>query len=225
MDNKTITGMKLVQYPNLVIAHKCGWNIDALACGAEVSREVMIGVLNGDDDLTLSEKVHLANYIEIDYRVLFAPRISYIDTRKPKWALFIQEMDKMYADVLNALGGREKPWRLRNYEEIKSIMSKTQFIWYVHLLYAKRELKLAYHDVCYKPKVRSKPTRCKGSTANNIDRWNEEARKHNTKVYTRRFNKEPKDYEEVKAWINSMVKENDAKDSGYTVLPYLGEVQ
>ncbi len=224
MDNKTIAGMKLVQYPNLVIAHKCGWNIGALACGAEVSREVMIDVLNSDDDLTFSEKVHLANYIEIDYRVLFAPRISYIDTRKPKWASFIQEMDKMYADVLNALGGREKPWGLRNYEEIKSIMSKTQFIWYVHLLYAKRELKMAYHDYCYKPNIRSRPIKRKSTTVENIERWSKEARKHNTAAYTRHFNRKPKDYEEVKAWLNSMITD-DSRDSGYVTLPYLGECQ
>ena len=225
MDNNMIAGMKLVQYPNLVIAHKCGWNIGALACGAEVSKEVMIDVLNSDDDLTFSEKVRLANYIEIDYRVLFAPRISFIDTRKPKWVLFIQGMDQMYTDILNALGEREKPWRLRYYEDIKSVMSKTQLIWYVQLLYAKHELKMVYHDICYKPKVRSKPIRCKVSTAGNIDRWNEQARRHNTEVYTRRFNKQPKDYEEVKAWINSIVKErSDSKDCGYTILPYLGEV-
>lgn len=225
MDNKTIAGMKLVQYPNLVIAHKCGWNIGALACGAEVSREVMIDVLNSDDDLTLSEKVRLANYIEIDYRVLFAPRISFIDTSKPKWALFIQGMDQMYTDILNALGEREKPWRLRDYEDIKSVMSKMQLIWYVHLLYAKRELTMVHHDICYKPKVRSKSIRRKVSTADNINRWKEQARQHNTEVYTRHFSKKPKDYEEVKAWINSIIKESDTKDGGNTVLPYLGEVQ
>ncbi len=173
MDNNMIAGMKLVQYPNLVIAHKCGWNIDALACGAEVSKEVMIDVLNSDDDLTFSEKVRLANYIEIDYRVLFAPRISFIDTRKPKWKLFIQGMDQKYTDILNALGECEKPWRLRYYEDIKSVMSKTQLIWYVQLLYSKRELTMVHHDICYKPKVRSKPIQCKVSTVGNIDRWNE----------------------------------------------------
>ncbi len=156
MNNKMIVGINTAQYPNLVMVHKCGWGVDALACGAEVSREVMTDILNGNDDLALSEKIHLSNYIEIDYRVLFVPKLSYIDVRKPKWKLFISKMDVMYQNILKAIGDDEKPWCLHFYETIQSLMSFSPRILYVQLLYAKRELEIAYHDKCYKPRIRTR---------------------------------------------------------------------
>ena len=144
------------QYPNLLLAYQYGWNVDALACGANVSREVMIDVMNGRDDLTLSEKLHLSGYVQIDYRVLFAPKAEFIDTKKPKWILYMRKLDDMYNDIVNVTGDSDK-WETKPYKRLKSDFKYHFLITYMQVLRAKQYLEMAHHTYCYKPNIRTKP--------------------------------------------------------------------
>ena len=83
-----------VKYPNLLAEYYAGWNLGALARGANVTEEIMKAVLLVEEDLTYLEKVSLSNYMCAKYGYLFSPRLSVLSKKKCKHRKWMEKLNE-----------------------------------------------------------------------------------------------------------------------------------
>jgi len=77
----------------------------------------------------------------------------------------------------SSLNDNEKPWRVKDYEQIRKTLFHSPEVMYVQVLYAKRNLEIAYHDSCYKPQIRTTMIK---QTHETVRKQDDVVRKYNT---------------------------------------------
>lgn len=82
-------------YPNLLAEYYAdGIGLGSLMSGANISQEIAIAVLRGEEDLTVYEKCSLANYVFCSYDYLFSPRLSVLSKKKHRHQEWIDRLHR-----------------------------------------------------------------------------------------------------------------------------------
>ena len=80
------------RYPNLVEIHG-GMPTD---CLAEVTKELMLAVFRGEEDLTLEEIFKIARYNGIPLSVLTCPKVIMLDMGRRRHRKMVAEVNNLY---------------------------------------------------------------------------------------------------------------------------------
>lgn len=89
-------------YPNLIEEHRQYWHIEAMARGANVTPELMIAVLKGEESLTSDEAFNLSRYMLRKPSYLFSPILSVLKRKSNRHQRWMADLNLNMKEIWEA---------------------------------------------------------------------------------------------------------------------------
>lgn len=89
-------------YPNLIEEHRRFWCVEAMARGANVTPELMVAVLKGEENLRVDEALNLSRYMFCKPGYLFSPTLSTLNRKSHRHQLWMKELEQCLYEIWEA---------------------------------------------------------------------------------------------------------------------------